>query len=63
MAAVEQPYQEKQDFPVPLEISLIKEQIVSLVKAWLDDGVLKKVLPPKPFTQQEMRDPKLYIYY
>lgn len=44
VAAVEQPHQEKQDFPIPQEILLTKEQIVSLVKAWLDNGVLRKVL-------------------
>lgn len=36
---------------------------MSLVKAWLDDGVLQKFLPPKPLTQQEIRDPKFCIYH
>ena len=54
VATVDQRQRDRRDQPIPPEIPLAKDRINILVRAWIEDGVLKCPQPRRQPTQEAM---------
>ena len=50
-------------FQIPPKISLEKNKILALVKAWIEDGKLRCLPVVRISTQEEIENPKFYIFH
>ena len=60
---VERARQDKRNQPTPPEIPLAQNQIIALVRMWIEDGVLRPLPVQTPPTPEETRNPKFCLFH